>query len=565
MPQYNKDDSLRATPNTPAWIALSKHFQKDIADNALIKLFEGGGSSRFAQLSFQDQNMLLDLSKQRLTPKTLDLLTQLASERDLSTAIENLFNGGIVNESELRPALHTALRQSSGEYPSVDGKSVQPQIEANLQQMQSIVEKIHAGQWLGFDGQPINTVVNIGVGGSDIGPKMVCQALDEFSAQTRDTLHLLFVSSMDGSQLAKMLQHLDQGTTLFILASKTFTTVDTIANAETVRSWLRKKIPNNKLIGQHHFIGCSANTQRMDLWGIPEDHQVRLWDWVGGRYSLWSGIGLPIALKIGMQGFKDLLAGAQSMDHHFRTTDFKQNLPVLLAMTGIWNINVLGLKAHAILPYDGRLKLLPHYLSQLEMESNGKSVTTQGDRVSMDPSPVIWGDVGADAQHAFFQLLHQGTTAFYADFITPVARKPSDQYSKATQQQLQYQQNLNLANCLAQSRALMMGDSLLDWDESSDQAADHLYRGNHPSTSIMLEELTPYSLGSLLAMYEHKVYVQAVIWDINPFDQWGVELGKQIAKTTLNAISQRQNGQPVDEQFDQSTEGLLNYINQHGH
>jgi glucose-6-phosphate isomerase len=265
-----------------------------------------------------------------------------------------------------------------------------------------------------------------------------------------------------------------------------------------------------------------------------------------------------------MQGFKDLLAGAESMDHHFRTTDFNQNLPVLLAMTGIWNINILGLKAHAILPYDGRLKLLPHYLSQLEMESNGKSVTTKGDRVSMDTSPVIWGDVGADAQHAFFQLLHQGTTAFYADFITPVSRKPSNQYSKATQQQLQYQQNLNLANCLAQSRALMMGDSVLDWDESSDQPADHLYIGNHPSTSIMLEELTPYSLGSLLAMYEHKVYVQAVIWDINPFDQWGVELGKQIAKTTLNAISQRQNGQPVDEQFDKSTEGLLSYINQYG-
>jgi len=555
---------LPATPNTPAWIALSKHFQKDIAANSLIKLFEAGGSTRFAELSFQDQNMLLDISKQRLTPKTLALLAQLASERDLSTAIENLFNGGIVNESELRPALHTALRQSSGEYPSVDGKSVQSQIQANLQQMQNIVEKVHAGEWLGFDGQPINTVVNIGVGGSDIGPKMVCQALDEFSAKTRDTLQLLFVSSMDGSQLAEMLQHLDQGRTLFILASKTFTTVDTFANAETVRSWLRKKIPNDNLIGQHHFIGCSANTERMGLWGIPKDHQVRLWDWVGGRYSLWSGIGLPIALKIGMQGFKDLLAGAQSMDHHFRTTDFNQNLPVLLAMTGIWNINILGLKAHAILPYDGRLKLLPHYLSQLEMESNGKSVTTKGDRVSMDTSPVIWGDVGADAQHAFFQLLHQGTAAFYADFITPIARQPSNQYSKATQQQLKYQQNLNLANCLAQSRALMMGDSVLDWDESSDQPADHLYIGNHPSTSLMLEELTPYSLGSLLAMYEHKVYVQAVIWDINPFDQWGVELGKQIAKTTLNAISQRQNGQPVDEEFDKSTEGLLSYINQYG-
>jgi len=555
---------LPTTPNTPAWIALSKHFQKDIAANTLIKLFAAGGSARFTELSFQDQNMLLDMSKQRLIPKTLELLTQLANERNLSIAIENLFCGAVVNQSELRPALHTALRQSSGEYPSVDGKNTRPQIQANLQQMQSIVEKIHAGEWRGFDGQPINTVVNIGVGGSDVGPHMVCHALDEFSVETSYPLQHLFVSSMDGSQLAEMLQHLDQGRTLFILASKTFTTADTIANAKTVRSWLRKKIPNDKLIGAHHFIGCSSYPERMGEWGIPKENQVSLWDWVGGRYSLWSGIGLPIALKIGMQGFKDLLTGAESMDNHFRTTPFNQNLPVLLAMAGIWNINILGLKAHAILPYDGRLKLLPNYLSQLEMESNGKSVTNTGDRVTMDTSPIIWGDVGANAQHAFFQLLHQGTTAFYADFIAPVTRKPSNEYTKATQQQLHYQQNLNLANCIAQSRALMMGDSVLDWEESSDQPADHLYIGNHPSTSIMLEELTPYSLGSLLAMYEHKVYTQAVIWDINPFDQWGVELGKQIAKITLKAINQHQNGQSVDEEFDKSTEGLLSYINKHG-
>jgi len=551
---------LPTTPNTPAWNALTTHFQQDIAASPLKHLFEAGGDTRFSDLSFKDQNMLLDISKQRLTPKTIDLLIQLAKERNLKQAIENLYTGAIVNQSEQRPALHTALRQSSGTYPTVDGEDIQVQIQANLQHMQTIVEKVHAGEWLGFDGQPINTIVNIGVGGSDVGPHMVCQALDEFTAETRFPLKLLFVSSMDGSQLAEMLQHLDQGRTLFILASKTFTTVDTIANAETARAWLRKKIPNDQLIGQHHFIGCSSFPERMAQWGIPKDNQVTLWDWVGGRYSLWSGIGLPIALKIGMQGFKELLAGAESMDQHFRNADFKNNLPVLLALAGIWNINILGLKAHTILPYDGRLKLLPSYLSQLEMESNGKSVTSAGEQVVMDTSPVIWGDVGANAQHAYFQLLHQGTPAFYADFIVPVKRTPSSDYTQATQNQLQYQQNLNLANCIAQSRVLMMGDSVLEWDQPREQLSDRLYPGNHGTTTILIDELSPKSLGGLIALYEHKVYVQAIIWDINPFDQWGVELGKQIAKTTLNAINQYQSGQPVDEEFDNSTEGLLQYI-----
>ena len=551
---------MPTTPNTPAWNALTTHFQQDIAASPLKHLFEAGGDTRFSDLSFKDQNMLLDISKQRLTPKTIDLLIQLAKERNLKQAIENLYTGAIVNQSEQRPALHTALRQSSGTYPTVDGEDIQVQIQANLQHMQTIVEKVHAGEWLGFDGQPINTIVNIGVGGSDVGPHMVCQALDEFTAETRFPLKLLFVSSMDGSQLAEMLQHLDQGRTLFILASKTFTTVDTIANAETARAWLRKKIPNDQLIGQHHFIGCSSFPERMAQWGIPKDNQVTLWDWVGGRYSLWSGIGLPIALKIGMQGFKELLAGAESMDQHFRNADFKNNLPVLLALAGIWNINILGLKAHTILPYDGRLKLLPSYLSQLEMESNGKSVTSAGEQVVMDTSPVIWGDVGANAQHAYFQLLHQGTPAFYADFIVPVKRTPSSDYTQATQNQLQYQQNLNLANCIAQSRVLMMGDSVLEWDQPREQLSDRLYPGNHGTTTILIDELSPKSLGGLIALYEHKVYVQAIIWDINPFDQWGVELGKQIAKTTLNAINQYQSGQPVDEEFDNSTEGLLQYI-----
>ena len=372
---------------------------------------------------------------------------------------------------------------------------------------------------------------------------------------------------MDGSQLAEMLQHLDQGSTLFIIAFKTFTTIDTLANAETARAWLRKKIPSDSLIGQHHLVGCSAFPERMAKWGIPSENQISLWDWVGGRYSLWSGIGLPIAIKLGMANFKLLLKGANAMDEHFQNASLHENLPVMLALTGIWNINFLGLKAHTILPYDGRLKLLPNYLSQLEMESNGKSVTNAGEKVDFDTSPVIWGDVGANAQHAFFQLLHQGTPAYYADFIVPIKRTASSEYTKATRTQLEYQQSLNLANCVAQSRVLMLGDDVLSWDQSIVTSPDRLYPGNHASSTLMFDELTPESLGRLIALYEHKVFVQAVVWDINPFDQWGVELGKQIAKTTLNAIQKRQLGDAdaEDATFDASTEGLLNHMFKHHH
>lgn len=543
------------------WSDLENHYQEVIKPNPLKYLFTQGGKDRFTNLSWQDQSMLLDLSKQRILPETLDLLVKLAEEKKLQEAIENLFTGQTVNWSEMRPALHTALRQSKPPFPKVDGVDTGCLVHQNLENMHRIVEKVQSGRWLGFSGQPITTIVNIGVGGSDVGPHMVCQALDEFQSDSKYPLKFLFVSSMDGSQLAEMLQNLDHATTLFIVASKTFTTVDTIANAETARAWLRRRINSDQLIAKHHFIGSSAHPERMTEWGIPPENQVQLWDWVGGRYSLWSGIGLPIAMKIGMKNFNQLLAGAEAMDNHYRNTPLQQNLPVLLALVGIWNINILGLNAHAILPYDGRLGLLPNYLSQLEMESNGKTVTSTGQRVSKSTSPVIWGDVGANAQHAFFQLLHQGTPDFFADFIVPVKRTPSVQYSAATQDNLQYQQSLNLANCIAQSRVLMMGDNVLQWEEDREQSPDRLYAGNHASTTIMLDELTPYSIGGLLALYEHKVYTQAIIWDINPFDQWGVELGKQIAKATLKAIEQYRQGEIVNDEFDASTSGLLTYIN----
>jgi len=553
-----------------AWQALEKHLQKDILPYSLKQLFNGSGAQRFSDLSIEAKGLLLDLSKQKLTPETLDLLIELAKHQGLSQATQALYSGGEVNHSELRPALHTALRAASSEEYSavhVDGQNVNQLVAENLLDMERIASKIQQGKWLGYSGQPITTVINIGVGGSDIGPHMVCHALAEFRIETKFPLEVMFVSSMDGSQLAEMLQHLDQGSTLFIVASKTFTTIDTLANAETARAWLRKKIPSDRLIGQHHLVGCSAFPERMAQWGIPPENQISLWDWVGGRYSLWSGIGLPIAIKLGMANFKQLLKGANAMDEHFQNAKLDENLPVMLALTGIWNVNFLGLKAHTILPYDGRLKLLPNYLSQLEMESNGKSVTNTGEKVDFDTSPVIWGDVGANAQHAFFQLLHQGTPAYYADFIVPIKRTASNEYTKATRAQLEYQQALNLANCVAQSRVLMLGDDVLSWDQSVATSPDRLYPGNHASTTLMFDELTPESLGLLIALYEHKVFVQAVVWDINPFDQWGVELGKQIAKTTLNAIQKRQAGTAAaeDAEFDASTEGLLNHMFKYHH
>ena len=548
-----------------AWQALEAHLQKDIAPYSLKQLFNNAGARRFEDLSVATDGLLLDFSKQKLTPDTFSLLIDLAQQQGLGEATNALYSGGEVNRSEMRPALHTALRATPSDQGGdiqIDGQQVSQLVANNLLDMERIATKIQQGEWLGYSGQPITTVINIGVGGSDIGPHMVCHALDEFRVETKFPLEIMFVSSLDGSQLAEMLQHLDQASTLFIIASKTFTTIDTLANAETARAWLRKRIPSDSLIGQHHLVGCSAFPQRMAAWGIPVENQIALWDWVGGRYSLWSGIGLPIAIKLGMRGFKQLLKGAHAMDDHFQNAKPEQNLPVMLALTGIWNINFLGLKAHTLLPYDGRLKLLPNYLSQLEMESNGKSVTNTGEHVDFDTSPVIWGDVGANAQHAFFQLLHQGTPAYYADFIVPIKRTASSEYTQATRTQLDYQQALNLANCVAQSRVLMLGDDVLAWDQSMVTSPDRLYPGNHASSTLMFDELTPENLGKLIALYEHKVFVQAVVWDINPFDQWGVELGKQIAKTTLSAIEKRQAGMvtAADVKFDASTEGLLNHV-----
>lgn len=508
-----------------------------------------GQASRAADFSRQAGPLFMDFSKQRLDEADLDGLLALARACGLESAVQELMSGVAVNNTENRPALHSVLRASPDEEVLVDGKNVVPDVQASLARMESMVGRIHSRQWRGWTGKPIRDVVNIGVGGSDLGPFMACNALGEFTPAAAAELSLHFVSSIDGTQIADLLGALKPETTLFIISSKSFTTVDTLSNARTAMQWMCDGNSDEDLIRSHHFIGVSASPERMTSWGIPAGNQVEFWEWVGGRFSLWSGIGLPIALKLGMAGFRQMLAGAHFMDKHFRETPLAHNLPVLLGLIGVWNATFLDIRAHAVLPYDGRLKFFPAYLTQLEMESNGKSATRGGLPVDYSTCPVLWGDVGPNAQHAFYQLLHQGTQAVSSDFIAPVRRYADHQLNAG----LLLQHQLALANCLAQSRLLMLGDASV---ENGHEAPEfRRYRGNQPSTTLLLDELNPYTLGALVALYEHKVFVMSVIWDINPFDQWGVELGKKIADSTLVAL---RTDEPAG--FDASTDALLQRI-----
>lgn len=532
-----------------SWQALGEHAQQ-LRQAHLRELF-AQNPDRYRQLSVRHDRLLLDLSKQRITEDTLRLLENLANECDLQGWINRLLQGDKINSSENRPALHTALRYPHGSTLELDGQDIISDVQHNLAQMNSIVARIHAGQWRGYSGLPIDTIVNIGVGGSDLGPLMACKALTDSQPPSGRKLNMHFVSSMDGSQIADLLDSLRPATTLFIISSKSFTTIDTLSNANTAREWLRSASgAKDSALNRRHFIGISANPQKMTEWGIAPNSRLNFWDWTGGRYSMWSAIGLPIALRVGMKGFKEMLAGAHSMDEHFKTAPFRENLPVLLGLTGIWNINFLNIHAHAILPYDGRLSHLPAYLEQLEMESNGKSVTRQGQKTDYATCPILWGEIGPNAQHAFYQLLHQGTESVMCDFIAPARR-----YHQHENPELAQQHTLTLANCLAQSRILALGDSVLSDNESA--PIHKRYHGNQPSTTLLLDELTPRSFGALIALYEHKVFVQSVIWDINPFDQWGVELGKQMATGLLKPLRKEQESSTS---FDSSTQGLLDAI-----
>ncbi|WP_198332289.1 MULTISPECIES: glucose-6-phosphate isomerase [Psychrobacter] len=523
---------------------------------SLDKLFTQD-TERTIRFSTQAGALYMDYSKQCIDDAVLEKLLTLANSCELPTRIDALMQGAMVNTSEERAALHTALRLPESAKLDVDGQNVVADVHDSLSQVARLSERVRSGIWRGFSGKAITDVVNIGVGGSDLGPLMATTALDEW-ADTDIEVH--FVSNMDGTQLDNLLKHLNPETTLFIISSKSFGTVDTLSNAKTALSWLlataKLRAGTEDSVLRRHFIGISANSEKMSVWGIHPEHQLQLWEWVGGRFSLWSAIGLAIAIRIGMAGFKALLAGAHSMDEHFAQADFTKNLPVLLGLLAVWNSTFLQVNAHTVLPYDGRLSYLPSYLTQLEMESNGKSVTQHGDHIDYDTCPILWGEIGSNAQHAFYQLLHQGTQQVSCDFIACV-RRYSGQSQNAP---LQQQHELSLANCLAQSRVLAFGNAALQETEVQvASAADKYkyYRGNQPSTTLLIDELTPHSLGALIALYEHKVYVMASIWDVNPFDQWGVEMGKQMAESVHQAMQQA-----GESQFDSSTNQLLKHIQQ---
>lgn len=530
---------------SPIWQAL----QAFAKDNPSISELFATDFARADSFGVSACGIYMDYSKQAINQTVLSSLIELAHECQLSDKINELLSGKPVNDTECRPALHTACRLPMGASLVVDGVDIAKGVQASLDKMASLASRIRSGIWRGYSGKAITDVVNIGVGGSDLGPLMVTNALDEW-ADTDIRVH--FVSNMDGTQIDTLLKRLDPQTTLFIISSKSFGTIDTLSNAKTARAWLLATGANSDSLLRRHFIGISTRADKMSDWGIHADNQLLLWEWVGGRFSVWSAIGLAIAIRLGMDGFLAFLAGAYEMDEHFAKADFAHNLPVLLGLIGVWNATFLGINAHTVLPYDGRLFYLPNYLTQLEMESNGKSVAHTGEQVGYSTCPILWGDIGSNAQHAFYQLLHQGTQRVSCDFITPIRRYDNQQ--NRHDNFLEEQHRLSQANCLAQSQVLAFGNGALgsDGDKADKFAKFKQYRGNQPSTTLLLDSLTPRTLGSLIALYEHKVYVMSVIWNINPFDQWGVEVGKVMANSVYHALETKQT-----QGFDGSTNGLL--------
>ncbi len=529
-----------------AWKALEAH-QQQLADTQMRDLF-AHNPQRFAQFSLQIGDILFDYSKNRITAETLQLLQNLAQHSGLEEWRERMFNGDRVNNTEQRAALHVALRNRSNRPINADGQDVMPEVNKVLEKMQMFCQRVQNGEWLGHTGKPIESIVNIGIGGSDLGPKMVTEALQNFR-HPRIRTH--FDSNLDAAQLNRILSIADPETTLFIVASKTFSTQETLTNARSARQWLLEHLHDASAV-RKHFVAVSTHTQRVKEFGIDPDNMFEFWDWVGGRYSLWSAIGLSIAVTIGMNNYLRLLSGAHQMDEHFRTAPMDSNMPVLLGLIGVWYTNFWKARTQAILPYDYALKLLPFYLQQLEMESNGKRVTRAGEPVEYCTCPVVWGTAGNNGQHAYYQLLHQGTQLIPADFIVAI-KSQAHKYGH---------QNSVLANALAQTRALMLGRNeaetrlALGNDLDEEYLSQRIFPGNQPSNMLMYDRLTPEILGSLIALYEHKVFVQSVCWGINPFDQWGVELGKQMAAELLPALE----GKEDFSKYDVSTQGLLKFI-----
>lgn len=520
----------------PAWLALCAE-AGTLRTTHLRELF-AADPERVPSLTQRCGDLLLDFSKQRITPRTLALLHALARDAGIEQRIADLFRGELVNVSEGRPALHMALRSDSGDEYFAAGKNVVPAVAAERRKMRAFCEKLHGGAWKGAGGQSITDVVNLGIGGSDLGPRMAVHAL---GSRAKQGIKVHFVSNVDGADLGLLLNRLDPQTTLFIVASKTFTTQETLANAHSARAWLEawasRTKPGAADVLTRHFVAVTANLSAAAAFGIPAENVFAFWDWVGGRYSLWSTVGLPLALAIGMDDFEAMLAGARAMDLHFRDSPLEKNLPLTLALMDVWNGNFLGAETRAVVPYSFSLGLLPSYLQQLEMESNGKSVDRNGEKLEVSSSAVVWGSAGTDAQHAYFQLLHQGGRLVPADFI---AFAESDYPLPGHHDRL-------LANCFAQSEALMNGRSedearaelekqRLAASEITRLLPHKIFPGNQPSTTMLLPTLSPNTLGMLIALHEHKVFAAAAIWGINPFDQWGVELGKQLASGLLPAL-----------------------------
>jgi glucose-6-phosphate isomerase len=509
---------------------------------------------RFEVFSRQFQDLfLLDFSKNRINRETFELLLRLAQQAQVTQWIERMFSGATVNQTEGRSVLHIALRNQSQRPILVNDQDVMPEVNRVLEQIRRFSQKVRNGTWTGFTGKRMRNIVNIGIGGSDLGPRMVCQALAPYGDAM---IRMHFLSSVDSAHIHPILTQCQPEETLFIVASKTFTTQETMTNAHTARGWLLSALDDEAAIAKH-FVALSTNTEAVRAFGIDGANMFEFWDWVGGRYSMWSAIGLPIAIYLGMDNFIAMLDGAHAMDEHFRSAPPEQNLPLILALLGIWNSNFLGAETHAMLIYDEYLRSFPSYLQQMDMESNGKSVDRDGRAVDYDTGPVVWGGVGNNGQHAFYQLLHQGTRLVPADFLAPVE----------SQDPLHDHHAIMLANYLAQSEALMMGKTAaearaeLEAQGLEGEALEKLlpykvFPGNRPNNSILYNKLTPKTLGALIAMYEHKVFVQGAIWNINSFDQYGVELGKQLCNTILPEL---QGKQPLGK-HDSSTLGLMAYL-----
>ena len=533
----------------PAWQNLTQHYQT--LQHVHMRDLFAADPQRFDNFSRRLDGLLFDFSKHRITADTLQLLLDLADQVALRSKIEAMFSGEKINRTEQRAVLHTALRNRSNHPIEIDGKDVMPAVNDVLAQMRSFTEEVRQGGWRGATGKPIRDIVNIGIGGSDLGPLMVTEALKPYSS---DQLRSHFVSNVDASHLVETLNQVNAESTLFLVASKTFTTQETMTNAHSARSWLVSTLAAEEAVARH-FVAISTNREAVMAFGIDPDNMFQFWDWVGGRYSLWSAIGLSIALAIGMDRFEELLAGAHQVDEHFRSAPFAENIPVIMGLLGVWYNNFFGADAHAVLPYDQYLHRFPAYLQQADMESNGKAVTLDGEAVNYTTGPIIWGEPGTNGQHAFYQLLHQGTKLVPSDFIAAVhSHNPLGDHHQ-----------ILLSNFLAQPEALMKGknaqevESELNNQGLSPKRVEELkphkiFPGNRPSSSILLPQLTPRTLGMLIALYEHKIFTQGAIWGINPFDQWGVELGKQLAKTILPELAQEQ---PVSG-HDSSTNGLIN-------